>query len=196
MPDQSVISRESCERALGIWVHWDSLMNDPNAYCLQSQKRLFLGLRGHGRGGLGHGLGHGLGSSGRNRLGFGSLREVGGLELGRAHGLGRGVGNFGGHWSVEAAGADVVLSFAGVLVGILLHQAGGAGGVLVGNLLDLVCLSVDKLLYLGDLLIDDLAVVDIDQRGEIGDADTNQSQAPNRDDFDEPVRQESGDESL
>lgn len=94
------------------------------------------------------------------------------------------------------AAADVVLSLAAVFVGILLDQAGGTGGVLVGKLLGLVCLSVDKLLNLGDLLINDLAVADVDQRAEIGDTDADQRQTPNRNNFDEPVRQESGDKSL
>jgi hypothetical protein len=146
-----------------------------------------LALRGRG----------GLGSiSSSNRLGLGSLGEVGGPELGRAHGLGVGSWDFGSYWSSSVAAADVVLSLAAVFVGILLHQAGGAGGVLIGKLLGLVCLSVDKLLNLGDLLIDDLAVADVDQRAEIGDADADQRQTPKRNNFDEPVRQEGGDEGL
>lgn len=68
--------------------------------------------------------------------------------------------------------------------------------MLIGKLLGLVCLSVDKLLNLGDLLVDDLAVADVDQGTEVGDGDPDQRQAPDGDNLDEPVRQESGDESL
>lgn len=77
--------------------------------CLQSQKRLLLALSGCG--------GFSLGS---DRFGLGSLREVGGLDLGSAHGL-RGTRlDFGGNWSGTVAAADVVLSLAAVFVGVLL----------------------------------------------------------------------------
>jgi hypothetical protein len=51
----------------------------------------------------------------------------------------------------------------------------------------MVGLGVDKLLNLGNLLIDDFTVANVDQRSKVSDGCTEQGEAPDRDDLDEPV---------
>jgi hypothetical protein len=157
---------------------------------LLSQKGL-LGLRGRGcNGGL---------SSGKFALG--SSREVERCKLGnRSDRLGldsaAGSGGLGNFRRSRAAISDVVLSLRTVVVGVLLHQPRSFGGVLVGQLADLAGLSVDQTLGLFDLLVDDLLVAEVDQWSEVGNGDANQRQTPHRQDLDQPVGRESGDQGL
>lgn len=60
----------------------------------------------------------------------------------------------------------------------------------------MVGLGVDKLLELGNLLIDDFTVANVDQGSKVSDGCAEQSETPDRDDLDEPVRKEGSNESL
>lgn len=129
---------------------------------------------------------------------LGSLGEVGGLELGRADWLdldswSRGLDSL---WGCRAAVANVLVSLGAVVVGILLHQSGGTGSLLVGKFLSMVGLGVDKLLDLGNLLIDDFTIANVDQGSKVSDGCAEQGKTPDRDNLDEPVGKEGSNESL
>jgi hypothetical protein len=133
-----------------------------------------------------------------NGLSLGGFGEVGGLELGRADWLDLDCWSWGldSLWGCRAAVANVLVGLGAVVVGILLHQSGGTGSLLVGEFLSMVGLGVDKLLDLGNLLIDDFTVADVDQRSEVSDGCAEQGKAPDRDNLDEPVGKEGRNESL
>lgn len=156
---------------------------------LQSQQWLLLVLGGCGRLGLG---------SVNNGFSLGSFGEVGGLELRRADWLDLDCWSWGldGLWGCRAAVANILVSLGAVVIGILLHQSGGTGSLLVGEFLGMVGLGVDKLLNLGNLLIDKFAIADVDQRSKVSDGCTDQGEAPDRDNLDEPVGKEGSNESL
>ena len=61
------------------------------------------------------------------------------------------------------------MSLGAVVVGVLLDQSGGTGSLLVGEFFRVVRLSIDKLLNLGNLLVDNFTVADVDQRSEVSD---------------------------
>lgn len=88
------------------------------------------------------------------------------------------------------------MSLGAVVVGILLHQSGGTGSLLVGEFLGMVGLGVHKLLDLGNLLIDEFAVADVDQGSKVSDGCAEQGEAPDRNNLDEPVGKEGSNESL
>lgn len=124
-------------------------------------------------------LGNGLGLDGLDN----------GLTLDGAHKLGR-------LWGGRAAGADVTLSLGAVLANILLHQAGGVRGTLASHIPKLVGLGVDDLLGVGNLLVNELAVADVDKGGKVCGGHGNHSQAPEGNEADQPVAGESSSESL
>lgn len=133
-----------------------------------------------------------------NGLSLGSFGEVGGLELGRADWLdldcwSRG---FDSLWGCRAAVANVLVGLGAVVVGILLHQSGGTSSLLVGEFLSMVGLGVDKLLDLGNLLIDDFTVANVNQGSKVSDGCAEQGKTPDRDNLDEPVGKEGSNESL
>lgn len=92
--------------------------------------------------------------------------------------------------------ADVLLGLGAVVSDILLHQAGSVRGVLAGEILQLVGLGADDGLGIANLLVNDLAVADVDKRSEVGDIESNQSQSPERNETDEPVPSEGRNKSL
>lgn len=156
---------------------------------LQGQQWLLLVLGGCG--------GLELGSV-DDGLSLRSFREIGGLELGRANWLdldcwGWSLGNL---WGCRAAVANVLVSLGAVVVGILLHQSGGTSSLLVGEFLGMGCLGVDELLNLSNLIINNFAVAKVDQGSKVSNGCAEQSEAPDRDDLDEPVGEEGSNESL
>jgi len=60
--------------------------------------------------------------------------------------------------------AHVLLSLVGVLVSVGLGSCVSLVGVVRGDVFELRCLGVDDVRDLLDLLINDLAVLDVDQR--------------------------------
>jgi hypothetical protein len=60
----------------------------------------------------------------------------------------------------------------------------------------MVGLGVDKLLDLGNLLIDDFTVTYVDQGPKVSDGCADQGKTPDRDNLDEPVGKEGSKESL
>ncbi len=65
-----------------------------------------------------------------------------------------------------------------------------------GQILDLGSLRVDDIRGLLDLLIDDLLVVDIDQRYKVEDRGGDERETPQRNELDEPVADDGRSESL
>ena len=83
--------------------------------------------------------------------------------------------------------AHVLLSLVGVLVSVGLGSGISLVGVVGGDILELRCLGVDDVCNLLNLLVNDLAVLDVDQRCQEHGADGNQRHAPSRDEVDEAV---------
>lgn len=111
-----------------------------------------------------------------------------GLTLDRA----RKLGLPGGRASV----GDVTLSLRAVLTDILLHQVGGVRGTLASHVSKLVGLGVDDFLVVGNLLVDEFTVADVDQGGEVCGGHGNQGHAPEGKETEQPVADESSIESL
>jgi hypothetical protein len=68
--------------------------------------------------------------------------------------------------------------------------------MLLGKTLDLGGLFASDLATLLELSIDDFLVLDVDKRGEVGDESGDQSQAPERNELDEEVRNQRSKERL
>jgi len=68
--------------------------------------------------------------------------------------------------------------------------------MLVGKALDLLSLLVGNVVALLQLGVDDVLVLDVDQRAEEGDDGRDQGQAPERDKLDQEVGQEGCEEGL
>ena len=91
---------------------------------------------------------------------------------------------------------DRLLCLSSVLLGVALDGLGGVSGMLVGKALDLRCLLAGDLAALLELGIDDLLVLDVDERGKVGNKGGDQGQAPEGDKLDEEVRDEGSEEGL
>ena len=91
---------------------------------------------------------------------------------------------------------DRLLSLSSSLLGVALNGLGSISGVLVGKTLDLRGLLASDLSALLKLSVDDLLVLNVDERSEVGDEGGDQCQAPERDELDEEVGDERGEESL
>ena len=64
--------------------------------------------------------------------------------------------------------------------------------MLAGQFLDLVCLRADSIGSFSQVGVDELLVVDVDQRSDEDDRCADDGQTPERYDLDEPVREEGG----
>ncbi len=62
--------------------------------------------------------------------------------------------------------------------------------------LDLSCLLIEDVASVAEVLIDELLVLDVDERAEVHERDAHEREAPERKPFDQPVRHERGDECL
>jgi hypothetical protein len=91
---------------------------------------------------------------------------------------------------------DGVLSLGSVLLGKTLNSLGSVSSVLVGEALDLSSLLASDLSTLLELSIDNLLVLDVNERSEVGDKGGDQSQAPERNKLDEEVRDQGSEEGL
>lgn len=91
---------------------------------------------------------------------------------------------------------DRLLGLRSVLLSVALYCLGGVSGVLVSKTLDLGRLLASNLTTLLKLSINGLLVLDVDEGTEEGDERGNQSQAPERDELDEEVRNQGCEESL
>jgi hypothetical protein len=116
----------------------------------------------------------------------GSSREV--LTLHLVADLGRG--------RTSTVGVDSLLSLVRVILRQALNRVGGVGGMLAGKILDLLSLSIDQVVALLKLSIDGLLVLDVNEGSEVSNGGGNQSQAPERDELDEEVRNQGCKECL
>ena len=91
---------------------------------------------------------------------------------------------------------DQALSLGGVVAQVLLGQVGGLLRVLLGGRAELSSLRVDKIAGLLELVVDELLVGGVDERGEEDDGGANHGQAPVRDDLDQVEREEGGESDL
>ena len=73
---------------------------------------------------------------------------------------------------------DSLLGLSGVLLGKTLDSLRSIGGVLASKALDLGGLLAGKVLALLELGINDLLVLDVDERAEVSDKSSNESKAP------------------
>lgn len=79
------------------------------------------------------------------------------------------------------------MGLVAIVTNALLDQARCMGGALVSKVLQLISLLVESLLGVLDLGIDGFAVVDVDERTEIGNGNGEQRQSPEWEEPDEPV---------
>jgi hypothetical protein len=116
----------------------------------------------------------------------GSSREL--LPLGFVADLGRS--------RTSTVRVNSLLSLVGIILGQALNRVCSVGSVLAGKILDLLSLSIDQVVALLKLSINDLLVLDVDEGSEVGDGGSNQGQAPERDKLDEEVRNQRRKECL
>ena len=135
---------------------------------------------------------------GGDGLHLGRVREVRGLDIrGRRHRFGRGVGVVARLGRLRRRGtAHILLCLGAVVIDILLHHASSISGVLAGNTLQLMSLVVDNGLGVGNVGVDELAVVDVDQRTQVSTGNGDEGETPQRQPLDQPVGRECGRESL
>ena len=137
-----------------------------------------------------------MASSTVNGLLLGRMREVSGAQSRsgiRAGGWGGGTGRLAGHLRRLGASpgrADEALSLGGVVPSILHHARRGTIGVVVGHILHLGCLGIDNLGRVGQVGVNDFFVVDVDQWAKVGQRGSDEGQAPEWDDLDQPVGEE------
>lgn len=127
---------------------------------------------------------------------LGRVREILGAQSGSGTwtgGWGRGSGGFASHLrrlGTSPGRANVFLSLGGVVSSILLHARRGTVGVVVGHILHLTCLGVDNLRSVGQVGVDELLIVDVGQRAKVGQRSSDEGQAPEWDNLDQPVGEE------
>jgi hypothetical protein len=92
--------------------------------------------------------------------------------------------------------ADRLLSLGGVLLGEALDSLGSVTSVLVGEALELGGLLVGNVVTLLELSVNDLLVLEVDKRTKVGDDGCNQGQSPERNELDEEVRDQGSKEGL
>jgi hypothetical protein len=123
---------------------------------------------------------------------LGRRREVGLLVLlldGSRSSLGAGLGRGG-------PAADELLGLGGVVSHVLLSDLSVLGCGLLRSLTELGGLRADDLGRLAEVLVDELLVRRVEERGEEEDSGGNQGKAPVGNDLDEVVRDEGGDGGL
>lgn len=91
---------------------------------------------------------------------------------------------------------DQLLGLSGVVSHVLLGGLSVLGRGLLRDLAELSGLAADDLGSLTEVLIDELLVQLVDERGEEEDSGGNQGKAPVGDDLDEVVRDEGSDRGL
>lgn len=128
------------------------------------------------------------------KLGAGSGREVlllyrGGDRSGSRGGLGDSLGR-------SRAAADKLLGLGSVVTHVLLGNAGGLSSVLAGDAAELARLLIDDLAGLVQLGVDKLLVGGVDQRNAEESSGADEGKTPERNNFDEVVREEGADEGL
>lgn len=87
--------------------------------------------------------------------------------------------------------ADHLLSLGSVVANILLGDLGGLGSVLAGHAAQLLGLGVNHISSLSQVVVDQLLVGGVDQRGEEGDGGCDKSKTPVGNNLDQVVREES-----
>ena len=118
---------------------------------------------------------------------LGGRGEVVGLVL---------LAGLGGDLGLGRPAAEELLGLGGVVAHVLLGDLGGVGRVLASHVADLVGLGVDDIRRLLDVVVDELLVGRVDERDEEQRRGEDQSEAPVRDDLDEPVGDEGRKEGL
>jgi len=126
----------------------------------------------------------------RNRRLFGSRWKVGVLDRGR-----RTVGNGGRRRDLLTGLSNHVLSLLGVIACICLYGIGCALGVVSSELFDLCSLLRDHVAGIGELLVNDLLVLDVDEGSKVEGNGGDQGKAPEWDPLDQEVGDEGRDES-
>jgi len=106
------------------------------------------------------------------------------------------LGGLGGDFGRSGSAADELLSLGGVVAHVLLGDLGGMGRVLAGHVANLAGLGIDNIRRLLNMVVDELLVGRIDERDEEQRRGEDQSEAPVRDDLDEPVGDEGRKEGL
>jgi hypothetical protein len=95
-----------------------------------------------------------------------------------------------------ASATNHLLSPGSIVSCILLCSLGGSGGMVASELLDLLGLGVDDVGCVLDVVVDELLVRLVDERGEEDDRGADQGEAPEWDDLDQVVGEESANEGL
>lgn len=91
---------------------------------------------------------------------------------------------------------DGLLCLVRILSSVVLEGLGSVTSVLGSKIADLRSLLSSQGAGPVELSIDDILVLDVDKRSEVGDGGSDQGKAPKRDEFDEEVGDEGRKESL
>ena len=92
--------------------------------------------------------------------------------------------------------ADHVLSLGSVVTDVLLGDLGGLGSVLAGNAAQLLGLRVNHIRGLLQVVVNQLLVGGVNERGKEGDGGCDESQAPVGNNLDQVVREECRESNL
>jgi hypothetical protein len=103
--------------------------------------------------------------------------------------------DFGGS-GASAVVVDRVLCLGSVSLGVALDCLRGISGVLGTEVLDLCRLLVGNVVALLKLGVNDLLVLDVDERTQVGNNGGDERQAPERDELDEEVGDQRSEEGL
>jgi hypothetical protein len=95
-----------------------------------------------------------------------------------------------------ASATNHLLSLGCIFSCILLCGLGGSGSMVAGEFLDLLGLGVDDVGCVLDVVVNQLLVRLVDERGEEDDRGGDQGEAPEWDDLDQVVREESANKGL
>jgi hypothetical protein len=109
---------------------------------------------------------------------------------------GSGLGLGDGRRDGATAATDHLLSLGSIVSGELLCALGGSCGVVAGQLLDLLRLCVDQIGGILEVVVDELLIRLVDERGEEEDGGGDKCETPEWDNLDQIVGQECSDEGL
>lgn len=121
------------------------------------------------------------------------LSAGGSWEILALDGVGLDLGGRAGDFALVLA--NQFLSLGRVLAGSALGNLGNVIGVVSSKIAELRGLGVDDLACVGELLVNDTLVLDVDQGREVDNRSGNESKAPGRDKLDQEVAEKSGCES-
>lgn len=99
-------------------------------------------------------------------------------------------------WDLLSSTSHEILSLGSIVSSKVLDALETLAGTFASNVFDLIGLGRDDVASMFQLSVDDIFVLDVDQRSQVDDACAQESESPDRNDLDQVVGEEGREERL